>query len=111
MGSYTAPPISMNALQDARRVELVFRGVEQAGPSFEARVYLNNPDADETTQRTPEAGYAGSFHVYGYGEHPPPPLADAKARQAPVGRRWHRSRSGCEPTRPHSGERSSAQTS
>jgi hypothetical protein len=85
MGSYTAPPIPMDALRDARRAELVFRGVEQAGPSFEARVYLNNPDADETTERTPEAGYAGSFHVYGYGEHPPPALADAKARQAPGG--------------------------
>ena len=85
MGSYTAPPIAMNALRDVRRAELVFRGVEQAGPSFEARVYLNNPDADETTERTPEAGYAGSFHVYGYGEHPPPPLAEAKAQQVPGG--------------------------
>ena len=85
MGAYTAPPLRVNTFRDSRQADLVFRGVEQAGPSFEGRVFLNNPDADDTTQRTPEAGYAGSFHVYGYGEHPPPSLADAKARQAPGG--------------------------
>jgi hypothetical protein len=78
MGSYTSPPISLGSFGDADRAELVFRGVEQAGPSFEGRVFLNRPDADESTATTPEAGYAGSFHVYGYGEHPPPALADEK---------------------------------
>ena len=71
--------------RNARRAELVFRGVEQAGASFEGRVFLNNPAADGTTEATPEAGYAGSFHVYGYGEHPPPSLAEAKTSQAPGG--------------------------
>jgi hypothetical protein len=85
MSSYTAPPISLREFRDARRAELVLRGVEQAGPSFEGRVFLNNPAADETTERAPEAGYAGSFHVYGYGEHPPPALAEARASQAPGG--------------------------
>jgi hypothetical protein len=56
--------------------------VEQAGPSFEGRVFLNRPDADETTPRTPDNGYAGSFHVFGYGQHPPPAMADAKAARA-----------------------------
>jgi hypothetical protein len=85
MGSYTAPSIPLREFRDARAAELVFRGVEQAGPSFEARVFLNNPAADETTKGTPEAGYAGSFHVYGYGEHPPPAMAEAKASRAPGG--------------------------
>jgi hypothetical protein len=85
MGSYTAPPIPVRSFRDARRAELVFGGIEQAGPSFEGRVFLNHPDADETTATDPESGYAGSFHVYGYGEHPPPALAEAKARQAPDG--------------------------
>lgn len=85
MGSYTAPPISLREFRDARRAELIFRGVEQAGSSFEGRVFLNNPAADETTEGAPEAGYAGSFHVYGYGEHPPPSLAEAKASRAPGG--------------------------
>jgi hypothetical protein len=83
MGSYTAPPIPVRSFKDSRRAELVFGGIEQAGPSFEGRVFLNHPDANETTAKTPEAGYAGSFHVYGYGEHPPPALAEAKARQSP----------------------------
>jgi hypothetical protein len=41
--------------------------VEQAGPAYEARVFLNNPEADSTTPRTADHGYAGSFHVYGLG--------------------------------------------
>ena len=83
MTAYTAPPIAVGPLRDEHRAELVFEGVEQAGPSFEARVFLNNPSADESTPRTPDAGYAGSFHVYGYGAQAPPAMAEAKARQAP----------------------------
>jgi hypothetical protein len=85
MGSYTARAIPANRLRDARRLELVFGGVEQAGPSFEGRVFLNHPDADEATPTTPEDGYAGSFHVYGYGEHPPPALAGQMARRGAHG--------------------------
>ena len=85
MSSYTAPSIPVSSFRDAGAAELVFRGIEQAGPSFEGRVFLNRPDADETTPRTPESGYAGSFHVYGYGEHPPPALAEAKAARGPGG--------------------------
>jgi hypothetical protein len=83
MGSYSAPPIPVAQFKGARRAELVFAGIEQAGPSFEGRVFLNNPDADEATPQTPEAGYAGSFHVYGYGEHAPPALAEEKAARGP----------------------------
>jgi hypothetical protein len=68
-------------VRGARRAELVFGGVEQAGPSFEGRVFLNNPGADESTPRTPEAGYAGSFHVYGYGEPAPPAVAEERAKR------------------------------
>jgi hypothetical protein len=95
MSSYTAPPIPTTRLRAARRAELVFEGVEQAGPSFEARVFLNNPYADESTPQTPETGYAGSFHVYGYGEPAPPAIAEAKATRAgggpvaPIEKRVH----------------------
>ena len=41
--------------------------MEQAGPAYEGRVFLNNPNADANTPRTAEHGYAGSFHVYGLG--------------------------------------------
>jgi hypothetical protein len=82
MNRWTAPPIQVP--RGTRRVELVFTGVEQAGPSFEGRVFLNRPDADERTPRTPEAGYAGSFHVYGYGETLPPALTGARRDLRPV---------------------------
>ena len=96
MHSHTAPPVPVARFRGARRAELVFGGVEQAGSSFEGRVYLNNPDADESTPRTPEAGYAGSFHVFGVGEPAPPAIAEAKRSQteggppvAPIEKRLH----------------------
>ncbi len=50
-----------------RRADIVLEGVEQAGRSYEGRVFVNNPSADAATPRTPDSGYAGAFHVYGYG--------------------------------------------
>jgi hypothetical protein len=85
MAAYTAPPIPVSPFQGMSRAELIFGGVDQAGPSLEGRVFLNNPDADESTALTPETGYAGSFHVYGYGEPAPPAIAEAKAKQAEGG--------------------------
>jgi hypothetical protein len=52
------------------RADIVFHGVDQSGPSFEVRVFLNNPGADTDTPLTTEHGYVGSFHVYGYGRWP-----------------------------------------
>ena len=54
--------------------------MEQAGPAYEARVFLNNPHADVDTPRTTEHGYAGSFHVYGLGV----PLPDKASIQKSV---------------------------
>ncbi|HEY2666924.1 MAG TPA: hypothetical protein VGK51_08805 [Actinomycetota bacterium] len=70
---------------DFERADIVFDGVEQAGGSFEARVFLNNPEADDSTPRTPEHGYAGSFHVYGYGSYPGEP-GPAGGQTAPMTR-------------------------
>jgi tyrosinase len=49
------------------RADLEFRGVDHSGPSYEARVYLDNPNADASTGREQGNGYAGSFHVFGHG--------------------------------------------
>jgi hypothetical protein len=96
MSSYSAPPIRVGRFRHMRRMDLVFGGVEQAGPSFEVRVFLNNPSADEGTPQTPDNGYAGTFHVYGYGKLPPPAIAEAKRDQtrdegpvAPIEKRLH----------------------
>jgi hypothetical protein len=49
------------------RADLEFRGVDHAGPSYEARIYLDNPAADLDTPREISDGYAGSFWVFGHG--------------------------------------------
>jgi hypothetical protein len=82
MAAYTSDPVELPSLEGVQRADLVFGGVEQAGPSFEGRVFLNNPGADETTALSPEHGYVGSFHVYGYGHPAPPGL-----RSAPIEKR------------------------
>lgn len=48
------------------RVDLVFYGIDHSGPSYEARVFVNNPDADIDTPREASAGYAGSFTIFGH---------------------------------------------
>jgi tyrosinase len=48
------------------RADLVFYGVDHSGPSFEARIFLNNPDANLATARDDAARYAGSFTVFGH---------------------------------------------
>jgi hypothetical protein len=61
-----------------RRADVVVAGLDLAGPSFELRVFVNNPRADADTEPVAEEGYAGSIHVYGYGE-------PAVAANAPAG--------------------------
>jgi hypothetical protein len=53
--------------RDFKRADLVFEGVDHAGPSYEARIFLNNPGATAETPRTADQGYAGSFHIFGHG--------------------------------------------
>jgi hypothetical protein len=52
------------------RADIVLSGIEQAGPSFELRVFVNNPAADAATAPVLDEGYAGSVYVYGYGTPP-----------------------------------------
>lgn len=50
---------------DFARADLVFYGVDHSGPSFEARIFFNNPEANLRTPRD-DASYAGSFTVFGH---------------------------------------------
>ena len=52
---------------DYVRADLEFIGVDHSGASYEARVYVNNPNADANTQPTPTNGYAGSYYIFGHG--------------------------------------------
>lgn len=49
------------------RADLVFDGLDHSGASFEARIFINNPDADANTELTVQNRYAGTFHVFGHG--------------------------------------------
>jgi tyrosinase len=48
------------------RADLTFYDVDHSGPSFEARVFLDNPGASRDTARD-DRSYAGAFHVFGHG--------------------------------------------
>ena len=49
------------------RADVLGAGLDHGGPSYELRIFLGNPGADEDTPLAPEHGYAGSIHVYGSG--------------------------------------------
>jgi hypothetical protein len=73
-GTFVSPPIRLDLGPRGRnfeRADIEIAGLEQAGPSFEGRVFINNPQANLQTAPTAENGYAGSFHIYGYGLRSP----------------------------------------
>lgn len=49
------------------RADIIFYEVDHSGDSFEARIFLNNADADENTPKETEHGYAGYFSIFGHG--------------------------------------------
>jgi tyrosinase len=64
---YRSDPIYVGALDpDATRCDIEFHDVDHAGASYEGRVYLDNPDADENTGYE-DPSYAGSYHIFGHG--------------------------------------------
>jgi hypothetical protein len=48
------------------RADLELEGLERFGSSYVGHVFLDNPEADPTTERTPEKGYAARFTVFGH---------------------------------------------
>jgi hypothetical protein len=64
--TFTSPQFVLDVRAPERfaRADIEFVNVEQAGPPFEAHVFLDRPDANASTGHTPENGYAGSFYVY-----------------------------------------------
>ena len=69
MRRYVSDELTAPGLREAdfSRADLEFYGVDHSGPSFEARIFLNNPQADGETAKDLEHGYVGSFHVFGHG--------------------------------------------
>lgn len=68
MKRFRSHPLDLPAdREDITRADLVFYGVDHSGPSYEARVFLDNPRANAETPRDVERGYAGSFTIFGHG--------------------------------------------
>ncbi len=86
--TFTSQPVSAAdiPLEDVSRVDIEFEQVDHSGASFEGRVFLNNPEADENTDPSPENGYAGSFFIFGHGGAS---VTKDTARWTPSGR-WTR---------------------
>jgi hypothetical protein len=73
MERYTTPseePFAVPVWEDQPgfyRADLRFHGVEHRGDSYEGRVFFDVPDAGPERPPDPDAGYAGSFYVFGHG--------------------------------------------
>ena len=70
MDRYVSAPLPLSATVSSGEfgsAELIFYEVDHSGPSFEALVFLNNPEAGIDTDPGPEAGFAGSFTIFGHG--------------------------------------------
>ena len=52
---------------DFKSADFEIGGIRHTGSSYEGLVYINNPDAGPDTGRDEDAGYAGSFDVFGHG--------------------------------------------
>jgi tyrosinase len=64
---YTSETLDVSALDShVTRADIEFHNVDHAGASYEGRVYLNKPDADESTGYD-DPSYAGSYHIFGHG--------------------------------------------
>ncbi|MGP0100627.1 MAG: hypothetical protein ACLPUT_03265 [Solirubrobacteraceae bacterium] len=70
MDHYQARDLELSPSTIAReftRADLVFYGVDHRGPSFEALVFLNAPEATPDTPLDVADGFAGSFVIFGHG--------------------------------------------
>lgn len=69
MDRYVSEPFEVPGADrdDFTRADLTFINVDHSRESYSAHVFLDNPDADETTPHDPDHGYAGCFAIFGHG--------------------------------------------
>ena len=49
------------------RADIEIHNVDHSGPSYEGRVFLNNPNANINTAKNDKNNYAGSYYIFGHG--------------------------------------------
>ncbi len=62
---YTFGPLTARHVGEVSRADLEFYGINHFRPSYHARVYLNDPDANATSD-TDRPGYAGHFSIFAH---------------------------------------------
>ena len=60
MQRWTSQALAVPPRTSWQRADLEFEGVEHDGASFVMHVFLNHPDADEATPRTPGRATPGT---------------------------------------------------
>ena len=85
--TYTSKEITLNLKLENRfknaRIEIY--GLDHSGPSYEGRVFINNPQANQRTKLTESSGYVGSYYVFGHGGC----FGDMGHCNIPVERHWY----------------------
>lgn len=67
---YTSKPIPFDSQKWKGRIvkaSVEFYDIDHSGPSFEGRIFLNNPNVNQQTKKTWENQYAGSIYIFGHG--------------------------------------------
>jgi hypothetical protein len=67
---YVSKPIKINLTSlknKIYRADLEIDGIDHSGASYEGRVFLNNPEANQDTPRNLKNGYVGSIYVFAHG--------------------------------------------
>src|SRR4051794_26821091 len=70
MDHYVSPAVDVpSAVRDATfsRADLLFYGVSHRGNSYRALVFLDSPTEPPQLSPTRQAGFAGSFTIFGHG--------------------------------------------
>ena len=68
--TYCSKPIQIDIARlevPFHRADIVIRNMDGSGISYEGKVFLNNPNANQETVLSLENGYVGSYHIFGYG--------------------------------------------
>jgi hypothetical protein len=67
MKTFTSKSLEVPEIPDVvSRADLIFYDVDHSGPSYEARVFVDNSNVDARTPLDPEHGYVGSFTIFGH---------------------------------------------
>lgn len=70
MGTFSANPITLELeapTERFTRADFHLHGIDHSKASFEGRLFINYPDADESTPTDDQHRYVGSFWVFGHG--------------------------------------------